>query len=89
MNPLTQGGGEGVGRGWGPSPPTEAATSNLIQAKPPREGRGLPKMERSEVTKPPNSTRLCFWGAVSRAQQKRAPLKGSFVSENPSSHGVK
>lgn len=61
----------------------------LHPGQPPREGRGLPQRDRSEVMKPPNSMHLCFLGAISWAQQKLAPLKDSFVSENPPSHGVK
>ena len=65
-----------------PPPPTSSRPAA-------REGRGLPQRARSEVMKAPNSMHLCFWGAVSWAQQKRAPLKDSFVSENRPSHGVK
>lgn len=54
----------------------------LHPGQPPREGRQPPQRDRSEVMKPPNSMHLCFPGAVWRAQQKRAPLKDSFVSEN-------
>lgn len=87
MSPLTR----GVGRGWGGwgvggvRPPTEAATSNFIQTSRP----GAAQDGKVRGRKAPYSTHLCFWGAVSRAQQKRAPLKGSFVSENPPSHAVK